>query len=308
MSDDARAWVWQHSRTRGNARLVMLAVAEAITRPDATASMGTAEVMQRLNVSRSTARAAVDAALASGELVEDEPARGSRATRYAIPAAAGYRRVTGPDSGPLTGPSSGPRASTGTNPGPLQQAPGTTGPNPGPPAATGPDSGPLVGPESGPLVQWEDHPEECGTRAQASFKTNECMSEGESARDVRVAVVPEFARPVVDRITAAKVYPAWTLTPGEWIVVDALLKRSGPDMLAAAAVQAAQRARNGVSHARYFLRAWQALPPAPAPGTVPATAPAANRGSNVVPFPAADRPGRAAQAADWYADLLAEEQ
>ncbi|MCG7524913.1 hypothetical protein MHW47_10755 [Streptomyces sp. OfavH-34-F] len=134
------------------------------------------------------------------------------------------------------------------------------------------------------------------------------MSEGVNARDVRVAVVPEFARPVVDRITAAEVYPAWTLTPAEWLAVHALIKRSGPDMLAAAAVQAAQRARNGVAHARYFLRAWQALPPAPEPGTVPATAPAVPARSNVVPFPAAERPGRAAQASDWYADLLAEEQ
>ncbi|MFC3347742.1 hypothetical protein ACFOOM_09945 [Streptomyces echinoruber] len=136
------------------------------------------------------------------------------------------------------------------------------------------------------------------------------MSEGgkERSRDT-VAVIPEFARPLVDQITAAGIYPAWTLTPTEWFTVDALMKRSGPDMLAAAAVQAAQRARNGVAHARYFLRAWQALPPAPAPSTAPAAAP----GSNVVPFPgrahaAADRPGRAAQAAGFYADLLAEEQ
>ncbi|MFE1332063.1 hypothetical protein [Streptomyces microflavus] len=307
MTEDAQAWVWQHSRTRGNARLVMLAVADAITGPDAIAKMGTPEVMRRLNVSRSTARAAVDAALASGELVEDEPHKGSRATRYKIPAAVDYRRVTGPDSGPLSGPNTGPIAPNGPKSGPLQQAPAPTGPESGPLTPTGPDLGPLVGPESGPLVTWEDHPEECDTRAQASFKTNNRLNEGESARDDRVAVIPDFARPVVDRISAAEVYPAWTLTSGEWVIVHALIKRSGPDMLAAAAVQAAQRARNGVAHARYFLRAWQALPPAPAPGTVPATA-APARGSNVVPFPSADRPGRAAQAADWYADLLAEEQ
>ncbi|MGW5673963.1 hypothetical protein ACWEV4_02530 [Streptomyces sp. NPDC003860] len=130
----------------------------------------------------------------------------------------------------------------------------------------------------------------------------------ERARDA-VAVIPEFARTVVDQITAAGVYPAWTLTPGEWVVVHALIKRSGDGMLAAAAVQAAQRARNGVAHARYFLRTWGGLPPAPAPGTVPAAAPTAPpRGSNVVPFPSAvPGPGRAAQAADWYSDLLAEE-
>lgn len=300
MTLDAMDWVWTRAKSRGNARLVLLAVADAITGPDATARMGTAEMMRRLNVSRSTARAAVDAALASGELVEVEPAKGSRATRYKIPGAVNYtraQRATGPESGPLaektTGPESGPLPATGPNLGPL------TGPESGPPADTPEtpyraESRPLWGPESGP-----HHP------------PIEGLSEGgmERARDA-VAVIPEFARPLVDQITAAGVLVAWNLAPAEWFTVDALVKRSGVDMLATAAVQAAARNRRGVSHARYFLRAWQSLPPAPAAGTVPAAAPAGPARSNVVPFPsaAADRPGRAAQAADWYADLLAEEQ
>ncbi|APD18571.1 DNA binding protein [Streptomyces phage Picard] len=300
MTLDAQDWVWQHSRTRGNARLVMLAIADAITGPDALASMGTAEIMQRLNVSRSTARAAVDAALASDELVEDEPAKGSRATRYKIPGAVGYVRQyrgTGPKSGPVTpqapGPNSGPLPATGPNSGP------PTGPKSGPPAQ-GPDIlfgaeiGPPMGPESGPHHSPIDGVNEGGREEYRA----------------EVATIPAKARPLVDQITAAGVLVAWTLAPGEWIVVDALMKRSGADMLAQAAVQAAARARGkGVAHARYFLRTWQALPPAPEPGTVPATAPAGPARSNVVPFPsaAADRPGRAAQAAGWYADLLAEE-
>ncbi|MFD7647849.1 hypothetical protein ACFV5M_09335 [Streptomyces albidoflavus] len=284
MSDDAQAWVWRHSKSKANVRVLMLAITDAITGPEAEIRMGTTEIMQRMHASRSTAKDAVAAALKSGELVKVEEAKGSRATLYRVPGAVGYRRVTGPESGPLSEPT----------------------------APTGPNLGPLDGPESGPLELWTEHPDECGTRARASFKTNERLSEGVSARDVRVAVIPEFARPVVDQISAAGIYPAWTLTPAEWIVVHALIKRSGEAMLAAAAVQAAQRARTGVAHARYFLRAWQALPPAPEPGTVPAAPAAPTRGSNVLPFPsagaAADRPGRAAQAADWYADLLAEEQ
>ncbi|MFM9613889.1 hypothetical protein [Streptomyces niveiscabiei] len=132
------------------------------------------------------------------------------------------------------------------------------------------------------------------------------MSEGvrERGRDA-VAVIPEFARPLVDQITAAGVLVAWTLTSAEWFIVDALTKRSGADMLATAAVQAAQRARNGVVHARYFLRTWQALAPAPAPGTVPAAAPTGPaHGSNVVPFPRAGT-GRVAQSADHLAAALA---
>ncbi|MEU6441376.1 hypothetical protein [Streptomyces sp. NPDC047046] len=119
-----------------------------------------------------------------------------------------------------------------------------------------------------------------------------------------VAVIPEFARPVVDAISAAGIYPAWTLAPAEWFLVHELIKRSGADMLAATAVQSAQRARNGVAHARYFLRTWQALPPAPAPGTVPATAPA-RPASNVIPLDRTQQRGRVAQSADYLADALA---
>ena len=298
MTLDAQDWVWHHSRTKGNARLVMLAVADAITGPDALASMGTAEVMRRLNVSRSTARAAVDAALASKELEEDAPAVGSRATRYKIPGAVNYTRApraTGPKSGLVAqntpGPDSGPLPATGPNLGP------STRPESGPPAQDpeppyGAESRPLWGPDSGPLHSPIDG-----------------VSEGGREYRAEVAMIPAKARPLVDQITAAGVLVAWTLAPGEWILVEALMKRSGPDMLAQAAVQAASRARKGVAHARYFLRTWQALPPAPEPGTVPAAAPTGPARSNVVPFPsaAADRPGRAAQAAGWYADLLAEE-
>ncbi|WP_440571974.1 hypothetical protein [Streptomyces sp. KR2] len=308
MSDDAQAWVWRHSKSKANVRVLMLAITDAITGPEAEIRMGTTEIMQRMHASRSTAKDAVAAALKSGELVKVEEAKGSRATLYRVPGAVGYRQVTGPESGPLSKPT----APTGPNLGPLDEHADTPGPDSGPLTPTGPNLGPLDGPESGPLELWTEHPDECGTRARASFKTTERLSEGVSARGVRVAVIPEFARPVVDQISAAGIYPAWTLTPAEWIVVHALIKRSGEAMLAAAAVQAAQRARTGVAHARYFLRAWQALPPAPEPGTTPAAPASVGSGSNVLPFPSAgataDRPGRAAQAAGWYADLLAEEQ
>lgn len=291
MTLDAMDWVWTRAKSRGNARLVLLAVADATTGPEATARMGTAEFMRRLAASRSTTRAAVDTALASGELIEDEPAQGSRATRYKIPGAVGYvrtARATGPESGPKAqptpGPESGPLPTTGPNPGP------STGPESGPPVDTPQspyraESRPLWGPESGP-----HHP------------PIEGLSDGRSerARDA-VAVIPEFARPLVDQITAAGVLVAWNLAPAEWFLVDALAKRSGLDMLAAAAVQAAARNRKGVSHARYFLRAWQSLPPAPALGTVPAAAPA----SNVIPLDRAQPRGRVAESVDYLAEALA---
>ncbi|MER8042565.1 hypothetical protein [Streptomyces sp. NPDC094032] len=292
MTLDAQAWVWRHSRTRGNARVVMLAITDAVTGLDAEVRMGTAEIMQRLSVGRSTARAAVDAALASGELVEVEPAKGSRATLYRVPGAVGYRRGTGPESGPI--------------------APAAQGPESGPLTATGPESGPFTGPESGPPVEVPDtlfgaeiRPP-MGPESGPHHSPIEGLSEGGREYRADVAVIPAKVRPLVDQITAAGVLVAWTLAPGEWIVVEALMKRSGVDMLATAAVQAAARNRRGVSHARYFLRTWQGLPPAPEPGTVPAATPAAPARSNVIPLDRAQQPrGRVAQSADYLAEALA---
>ncbi|MGD6762072.1 hypothetical protein ACOKM5_24365 [Streptomyces sp. BH097] len=113
--------------------------------------------------------------------------------------------------------------------------------------------------------------------------------------------VPAFARPLVDQITAAEVYVGWNLTSGEWLRLDAMVKRSGVDMLARHAVTLA--ARQQVSSARYFLRAWQSLPPAPTAGTVPA-APTAGP-QNVIPLARGQGRSRVAQSADYLAEALA---
>ncbi|MGW6518573.1 hypothetical protein [Streptomyces sp. NPDC054962] len=111
---------------------------------------------------------------------------------------------------------------------------------------------------------------------------------------------------MVDKITAADVFVGWDLTAGEWLRLDAMLKRSGVDMLARHAVTLA--ARQTVSSARYFLRAWTSLPPAPTAGTVPAapTARPAGRGADVIPLdPSQPRRGRVAQSTDHLAAALA---
>ncbi|WP_243085315.1 hypothetical protein [Streptomyces sp. 891-h] len=130
------------------------------------------------------------------------------------------------------------------------------------------------------------------------------MSEGvrdAHPRDLSSGNIPAFARPLVDQMTAAGVVVRWDLAEAEWFTLDALLKRSGADMLAAHAARTAQR-RN-VAHARYFLRAWRDLPPAPAPGT-PSTPTGPD--ADVIPLdPTAPRKGRAAQSADHLAAALA---
>lgn len=293
LSVTAMQWVWDKAGARGNARLVLLAVADKAPGPDCTARIGTTEMMRRVNAARSTTRAAVDAALESGELIEIEAAIGSRAALYQLPAAVGYSRVTGPDSGPLETPNGG----AGTRPPKPYRA----------------ESEPPKGPESGPPSEdaetglWSETRPPRGPESGPHHSPSEGMSEGvveAPAPERRTAVVPEFARPLVDRITASGVIVKWSLGDGEWFGLDHLIQRSGVDMLAAEAVKVA--GRTSVSHARYFLKAWRDLPPAPAAGTAPVTP--QHAGPNVVPFDAtAPRRSRAQRTADMFAQILEQE-
>lgn len=70
MSDEARDWVWNHSQSKGVARLVMLAVADAATGPECWAVAGSTWLMQRTGASRNTVLEATRKMLATGELSE----------------------------------------------------------------------------------------------------------------------------------------------------------------------------------------------------------------------------------------------
>ncbi|MFZ3569252.1 hypothetical protein ACNYS0_20080 [Streptomyces sp. BH034] len=300
MTLDAMHWVWAHARARGNARLVLLAVADKTTGPDATARMGTTELAGRLAAARSTVLAAVDKALASGELVVAEQAAGSRAALYRLPGAVDYARPDSPATGRNPVPPPAPDApfeNTTTN---GQRSESATTDAPG----SGRDLEPQAQEAENGL--WSESATTCGRKVGPHHAPIEGVSEGGRERvDPRgtTAAIPEFARPLVDQITAAGAVVRWDLTPTEWFTLDALIKRSGADMLAAHAARAAQRRE--VSHARYFLRAWRDLPPAPAPGTT-APAPAFGPGTNVIPLAAAQpRRGRVAAAADMFAAALA---
>ncbi|WP_371788129.1 hypothetical protein OG404_09260 [Streptomyces griseoaurantiacus] len=70
MSDNARDWVWNHSESKGVARLVMLAIADAATGPECWAVAGSTWLMQRTGASRNTVLEATRKMLAIGELSE----------------------------------------------------------------------------------------------------------------------------------------------------------------------------------------------------------------------------------------------
>ncbi|MFD8948968.1 hypothetical protein ACFV0B_08965 [Streptomyces xanthophaeus] len=282
MTLNAQAWVWDHSRSRGNVRVLMLALADATTDDTATVRMGTTEMVRRVNVHKTTVLAAVDAALESGELEVEQPAAGSRATTYRIPGAVGYSRATGRESRPQPVP--GQRSESPTTNGYWSENPTTTAP------ATGRESRPVAeDPEQG---LWSENTTSTGRKSLPHHSPIDGVNEG-VREGAPTATPPEFARELVDKISAAEVYPQWNLTPGEWFQVDSMLQRSGADMLAAVAVKAASK--RDVSHARYFLRAWLNLPPLPAAGTVPPP----RTGADVIPLDA--RRGKAATAAAMFA-------
>jgi hypothetical protein len=250
---DAQHWVWNHSRTKGNPRMVLLAVADAVLDLQCETRMGPPECITRLNTSRSTVQAAVDKALQSGELMEIEPAVGSRAALYRLPHAVGYVRPAPGSRGPKSGP-------VAQEQGPENQAPNSEqgpesragsenakGPNLGP---GGPESRALMGPESGPLHQTTP------TRSEG-------LPEG-ALETVASTSIPDFARPLVDTISRAGYDTLrWNLKHPDWLIVHALIHSHGIERLARYAIE--QCSQRQISYGKYFLPGWRDLPPAPAP-------------------------------------------
>ena len=135
MSLDAQDWVWNHSQSKGTARLVLLAIADKASGKDCSAYAGTTMLVQRANAARSSVIVAVDKLLDSGELAVVEGVTGPRGeTRYRLPKAVGHRREGGPKSGPPQNPDrSEIRTPRGTKSGPPRSEIRTpTGPETGP--------------------------------------------------------------------------------------------------------------------------------------------------------------------------------
>lgn len=105
MSLDAQDWVWTHSKSKGTARLVLLAIADKASGPDCSAYAGTTMLVQRTNAARSSVIVAVDKLLESKELATVAERKGPKGeTVYSLPLAIGHKRSTsegGPESGPL---------------------------------------------------------------------------------------------------------------------------------------------------------------------------------------------------------------
>lgn len=278
MTIDAMHWVWNESRTTGNPRMVLLAVADKASTAECTVRMGTTELRARLNTSKSVVVNAVDKALASGELVMVAPAVGSRAATYQLPKAVGYRRpapgTTGPDSGPLAD-----SYRSGIETPKSEQGSGIRTPSEN---ATGPDSGPggsgietPRGPESGPLHQ--------------TTPTRSGSKQDSPPAAAAATAIPAFAHPLVAMINRAGYDTLrWNnLDSTEWLIIHALIKAHGAERLARFAIEQCQQRQ--ITYGRYFIPGWKdlalvvddtpegvsrfpALRSAPAPAASPAAA------------------------------------
>lgn len=239
-------WVWNHSRSRGNARLALLFVADQVRTTACEVRLSYADFTAALNASRSVAKAAVKAAAETGELQIIEQGKGTRPSLYSLPKAIGFVRPStssGPESGPLAPREDRP---SGPESGPL---------DPNHDHASGPESGPewagirpSSGPESGPHSPYPEPSKQEGAPAS-----------GERVEDYGI---PRNIRPLVDAMSRAGLGAIrWPFEGNQWFPIESLIKKSGVDAMTAFAIKAA--ARTDVESARFFIPGWRQLPPLP---------------------------------------------
>ncbi|RZB18679.1 helix-turn-helix domain-containing protein [Streptomyces sp. F001] len=89
MSYDAREWVWDHSLSKGTARMVLALIADRCLDRHCVAYASVPTLMKRANASRTAVRDALRTLIASGELVQLADRKGPRGeTYYQLPVAA----------------------------------------------------------------------------------------------------------------------------------------------------------------------------------------------------------------------------
>ncbi|MEU9413355.1 helix-turn-helix domain-containing protein [Streptomyces sp. NPDC048281] len=89
MSSEAREWVWEHSSSRGAARLVLLSIADRVADEQCISWASLSSLAKRTRASVSTVREAIERLLLSGELEQlDDLAGPLRSTVYRMPLAA----------------------------------------------------------------------------------------------------------------------------------------------------------------------------------------------------------------------------
>lgn len=83
MSSEARDWVWEHSSSRGAARLVLLSIADRVADEQCVSWASLSSLAKRTRASVSTVREAIGRLLLAGELEQlDDLVGPQRSTVY----------------------------------------------------------------------------------------------------------------------------------------------------------------------------------------------------------------------------------
>jgi hypothetical protein len=85
--------------------------------------------------------------------------------------------------------------------------------------------------------------------------------------------IPANCRPLVDALTANRMAVGWNIPASDWLLIEALIKRCGIDMLVDHAGGQWQRARQRPQYGTYFIPGWRDLPDLVAASLQPVQAP-----------------------------------
>ncbi|WP_369274474.1 hypothetical protein AB5J55_35145 [Streptomyces sp. R11] len=245
---DAMHWVWNHSQSKGNARIALLYVADQVRTSACEVRAGQRELMRALNTrSKDTVEKAIKAAVESGDLEIAAPAAGRRPALYRLPKAVGYMR-------PATAcaPESGAQSDTAAN----RCAPENGAQAP----ASSPDSGaqsseadPACAPESGAQET------RCAPESGAPPQHYVVEEESQQRRDAFT-----ICQPLIKALTEAGITVSWGMPPEDLKRVAAAVERAGIPAMVRFALDTQRTRRDRILYARYFVRGWTGLPPAAA--------------------------------------------
>jgi hypothetical protein len=235
---DAMDWVWKHSQSKGNARLVLLYIADQVRTAACEVRIGQREIASNAlnSASKGTAEAAVKKAVELGELEIAEPAKGRRSPLYRLPEAVGYVRAASPSAPKSGAQDSGSAPESGAEEG----------------SGSAPKSGAqgeVCAPDFDPL-----RPEIRGTSPIPNK-----ASKPDSQPDAGT-----LCHQLMAAMSEAGITVSWSMKSEDWIEIAHLIRKCGiPSMVSFARIAKA-RAKQPPMYATFFLRGgWRGLPPAP---------------------------------------------
>lgn len=247
MTLDAMHWVWDHSQSKGNARLAVLYVADQVRTSACEVRVPHREFMKALNTtSKATAEAAVRKAVDLRELEIIEESSGRRGAKFRLSKAVGYVRPR-----PSSAPDSGAQG--------FSSAPDSGAQKPENPSGSAPESG-AQGSACAPTF---------GASAPETGAPPHTHKEQASGELAGKPDAFQICQPLVQAMTEAGMTVSWSMKPSDWIEISHIVQRAGIPAMVAFARDTKATARQPIRYATFFLRGgWAGLPPAtsaPAP-------------------------------------------